>query len=85
MHVSAKPFEIERLKLFGRRKVWVRSNTAPERAARCPSHTAVRFERDAGLRLDHLLLSPVLAKQLVSSGVDKAVRGKPGASDHAPT
>jgi exodeoxyribonuclease-3 len=44
-----------------------------------------RFERDAGLRLDHFLLSPALAKRLVSSGVDKAVRGKPGASDHAPT
>jgi len=43
-----------------------------------------RFERDAGLRLDHFLLSPALAKRLVSSGVDKAVRGKPGASDHAP-
>jgi exodeoxyribonuclease III len=44
-----------------------------------------RFERDAGLRLDHLLLSPALAKRLASSGVDKAVRSKPGASDHAPT
>jgi exodeoxyribonuclease III len=44
-----------------------------------------RFERDAGLRLDHFLLSPQLAKRLVSSGVDKAVRGKPSASDHAPT
>lgn len=43
-----------------------------------------RFERDAGLRLDHVLLSPGLAKRLVASGVDKAVRGKPGASDHAP-
>jgi len=44
-----------------------------------------RFERDAGLRLDHLLLSPSIAKRLLTSGVDKAVRGEPGASDHAPT
>jgi exodeoxyribonuclease-3 len=44
-----------------------------------------RFERDAGLRLDHLLLNPTLAKRLISAGVDKAVRGKPDASDHAPT
>jgi exodeoxyribonuclease III len=44
-----------------------------------------RFERDAGLRLDHLLLSPKLAKRLQSAGVDKAVRAKPSASDHAPT
>lgn len=43
-----------------------------------------RFERDAGLRLDHFLLSPALAKRLISCGVDKAVRGKPNGSDHAP-
>ncbi|HEX3938912.1 MAG TPA: exodeoxyribonuclease III [Xanthobacteraceae bacterium] len=43
-----------------------------------------RFERDAGLRLDHFLLSPVLARRLVSCGVDKAVRSKPNAGDHAP-
>jgi exodeoxyribonuclease-3 len=44
-----------------------------------------RFERDAGLRLDHLLLSPELAARLQASGVDRAVRGEEGASDHAPT
>jgi exodeoxyribonuclease III len=43
-----------------------------------------RFERDAGLRLDHLLLSPSLAARLKKSGVDRAVRGEAGASDHAP-
>jgi exodeoxyribonuclease-3 len=43
-----------------------------------------RWERDAGLRLDHLLLSPMLAPLLSDAGVDRAVRGKPGASDHAP-
>jgi exodeoxyribonuclease-3 len=43
-----------------------------------------RFERDAGLRLDHLLLSRQVADRLASAGVDKAVRGKPHASDHAP-
>jgi exodeoxyribonuclease-3 len=43
-----------------------------------------RWARDAGLRLDHLLLSPAVAKRLLSAGVDKAVRGAPGASDHAP-
>ena len=40
--------------------------------------------RNAGLRLDHLLLSPGLADRLVAAGVDRAVRGEPGASDHAP-
>ncbi|MBB5048813.1 exodeoxyribonuclease-3 [Rhodopseudomonas rhenobacensis] len=44
-----------------------------------------RYERDAGLRLDHLLLSPQLAPRLRDAGVDRAVRGQQGASDHAPT
>jgi len=43
-----------------------------------------RWERDAGLRLDHLLVSPSLAGRLSSAGVDRDVRGEPGASDHAP-
>ena len=43
-----------------------------------------RWERDAGLRLDHILLSPVLAKKLKAAGVDRKVRGREGASDHAP-
>lgn len=43
-----------------------------------------RWERDAGLRLDHFLLSPALAGRLVKGGVDRAVRGYEGASDHAP-
>ena len=43
-----------------------------------------RWGRDAGLRLDHLLLSPQLAARLRAAGVDRAVRGAPNASDHAP-
>jgi len=42
------------------------------------------WARDAGLRIDHLLLSKPLAGKLVDAGVDKAVRGREGASDHAP-
>jgi len=42
------------------------------------------WPRDAGLRLDHILLSPELAKRLANAGVDREVRGLPGASDHAP-
>ena len=40
--------------------------------------------RDAGLRLDHLLLSPDLAARLEAAGVDRHVRGWDKASDHAP-
>ena len=43
-----------------------------------------RWPRDAGLRLDHVLLSPAVAGRLVDAGVDRQVRGAPGASDHAP-
>jgi exodeoxyribonuclease-3 len=42
------------------------------------------FARDAGLRIDHLLLSPVVAKRLVSAGVDRHVRSWEKSSDHAP-
>ena len=43
-----------------------------------------RWPRDAGLRLDHLLLSPALAPRLMQAGVDRNLRGEEGASDHAP-
>ncbi|HZR89388.1 MAG TPA: exodeoxyribonuclease III [Bradyrhizobium sp.] len=43
-----------------------------------------RWPRDAGLRLDHLLLSPQLAPRLKNAGVDRKARGEDGASDHAP-
>jgi len=43
------------------------------------------FGRDAGLRIDHLLLNPAVAPRLVNAGVDRNVRGWEKASDHAPT
>ena len=43
-----------------------------------------RWRRNAGLRLDHLLLSPPLVGRLAVAGVDREVRGREGASDHAP-
>ena len=43
-----------------------------------------RWPRNAGLRLDHLLLSRKLARKLGDAGVDREVRGAEGASDHAP-
>jgi exodeoxyribonuclease-3 len=42
------------------------------------------WARNAGLRIDHLLLSPAAAERLIEAGVDAFVRGKEGASDHAP-
>lgn len=43
-----------------------------------------RWARNAGLRIDHILLSPNLGGCLVDADVDTSVRGQPGASDHAP-
>jgi exodeoxyribonuclease-3 len=43
-----------------------------------------RWPRNAGLRLDHFLLSENLAEGLLDAGVDTAERGREGASDHAP-
>ena len=54
------------------------------RSARCIRHKPMftfwdykrnRWPRDAGLRLDHLLLSPALAPRLKKAGVDRTVRG----------
>jgi exodeoxyribonuclease-3 len=42
------------------------------------------WERNAGMRLDHILLSAPLAKGLRDAGCDSWARGLPGASDHAP-
>ena len=43
------------------------------------------WERNAGLRIDHLLLSPEVAPRLVDAGVDRWVRAEHKPSDHAPT
>ncbi|MBW8523314.1 exodeoxyribonuclease III [Chryseobacterium chendengshani] len=43
------------------------------------------YDRNAGIRLDHILLSPYLSADLLNAGVDKYVRGWDKSSDHAPT
>jgi exodeoxyribonuclease-3 len=42
------------------------------------------WPRNAGLRIDHFLLSPAVAPRLVAADVDRHVRGWEKASDHAP-
>lgn len=48
-------------------------------------YTAGAWQRDAGFRIDHLLLSPQAADRLADAGVDKDYRGREKASDHAPS
>ena len=47
-------------------------------------YQAGAWQRDAGFRIDHLLLSPAAADRLVDARVDKEHRGREKASDHAP-
>jgi exodeoxyribonuclease-3 len=47
-------------------------------------YQAGAWQRDAGFRIDHLLLSPTAADRLTDAGVDKDYRGREKASDHAP-
>ena len=42
------------------------------------------FERDAGIRIDHALVSPALAPRLKAAGVDRTPRGWDKTSDHGP-
>ena len=42
------------------------------------------WEKDHGIRIDHLLLSPQIADRLADAGVDRKVRGREKASDHVP-
>lgn len=48
-------------------------------------YQAGAWQRDAGFRIDHLLMSPQAADRLVDAGVHKDYRGRDKASDHAPT
>jgi exodeoxyribonuclease-3 len=47
-------------------------------------YQAGAWQRDNGLRIDHLMLSPQAADRLVSAGVDRTPRGEEKASDHTP-
>jgi exodeoxyribonuclease-3 len=47
-------------------------------------YQAGAWARDAGFRIDHLLLSPQLADRLRDAGIDKDIRGRDKASDHVP-
>jgi exodeoxyribonuclease-3 len=48
-------------------------------------YQAGAWRRDAGFRIDHLLLSPEAADRFLDAGVDRDYRGRDKASDHAPT
>jgi exodeoxyribonuclease III len=47
-------------------------------------YQAGRWNRDEGLRIDHLLLSPHAADRVAACDIDKKLRAKERASDHTP-
>ena len=47
-------------------------------------YQAGAWQRNNGIRIDHLILSPQAADRLVSATIDKAMRAKEKASDHVP-
>jgi exodeoxyribonuclease III len=47
-------------------------------------YQAGAWPRNAGIRIDHLLLSPLAADRLIASGIDKAMRAEEKPSDHVP-
>ena len=63
----------------------VRARHSDERIYTFWDYMRNRWPRNAGLRIDHLLLSPEVAPHLVDANVDREERGKEKASDHAPT
>jgi exodeoxyribonuclease-3 len=42
------------------------------------------FQRNQGLRIDHILLSEALAKRCIAAGIDREMRKRERPSDHAP-
>ena len=47
-------------------------------------YQAGAWERNNGIRIDHLLLTPQAADMLTAAGIDKQVRGREKPSDHVP-
>jgi exodeoxyribonuclease-3 len=63
----------------------LRAHVGDERVYTFWDYFRNHWARNAGLRIDHLLLNRNVAPRLASAGVDRWVRGKEHASDHAPT
>jgi exodeoxyribonuclease-3 len=62
----------------------LRAHYANERIYTFWDYFRQHWQKDSGLRIDHLLLSSDLAPRLHNAGVDRWVRDQPHASDHAP-
>src|SRR5690242_14600601 len=90
MSISYAVFCLKKKSLY---QLWLESLTLLLTQLRMPTSSTLfpyttlfrSWEKDAGLRIDHLLLSDELKPRLVDAGVDRWVRGLEKPSDHAPT
>ena len=62
----------------------VRSCTSAKETYTFWDYQAGAWPKNNGLRIDHLMLSPLAADRLHSAGIDKHVRGQDKPSDHVP-
>ncbi|MDR1648542.1 MAG: exodeoxyribonuclease III [Zoogloeaceae bacterium] len=56
----------------------------PEKSFSWWDYRMLGFQKNRGLRIDHILLSPALAQTCTASGIDRAPRKRERPSDHAP-
>ena len=66
---------------------------SPKRSARRPRQSEVytfwdyqggAWDKNDGIRIDHVLLTPQAADRLVGAGIDQSIRGREKPSDHVP-
>lgn len=62
----------------------LRGTSDAERLFTFWDYQAGAWQRDFGIRIDHLLLSPQAADRLIAAGIDKHVRAWERPSDHVP-
>jgi len=62
----------------------VRATTDADKLYTFWDYQAGAWQKNAGIRIDHLLLSPQAADRLIAAGIDRHVRGWEKPSDHVP-
>jgi exodeoxyribonuclease-3 len=62
----------------------IRARTAAHGLYSFWDYQAGAWDRDNGIRIDHLLLSPQAADLMTDAGIDRHVRGREKPSDHVP-
>ena len=58
--------------------------TQPEKTFSWWDYRMLGFQKNLGLRIDHVLLSSALARRCTAAGIDRAPRKRERPSDHAP-